>query len=57
MKIQEGPFFGAALIFAGVTYLVYRKTQNIILAFAIGLGVAIADYLLVIWFNQFKQKK
>ncbi len=54
MKIEEGPAFGALIIGIGVTYLVNQKTQNLTLALAVGLGVAIADYVLILLIRKFK---
>ena len=47
MKLQEGPLFGALIIGIGVAFLTYRKTNNALLALGLGLGVAIADYILI----------
>jgi len=57
MKLQEGPAFGALIIGCGVTYLFYRKTQNLLLAAGVGIAVALADYLLLLWIQSFKKKK
>lgn len=54
MKIEEGPAFGALIIGIGVTYLVNQKTQNLTLALAVGFGVAIADYVLILLIRKFK---
>ena len=48
MKLQEGPAFGALIIGFGVAFLTYKKTNNTPLAVLLGLGVAIADYVLVL---------
>lgn len=45
MKIEEGPAFGAVLIGTGVGFLIWQKYQNLGMAIAIGLGLAIADYV------------
>ena len=57
MKIQEGPAFGALIIGCGVAYLVQRQTQNVLLASAVGIAVALADYFLLAWIQSFKKKK
>lgn len=48
MKLQEGPAFGALIIGCGVAFLTYKKTSSNLLAIGLGLGVALADYVLVI---------
>lgn len=48
MKLQEGPAFGALIIGCGVGYLTYKKTNNSSLAVLLALGIAIADYVLVL---------
>jgi len=57
MKLQEGPAFGALIIGSGLAYLFYRKTQNLLLAAGVGIAVALADYLLLVWIQSFKKKK
>ena len=57
MKLQEGPAFGALIIGVGLGYLLYNRTQNIILAAGVGIAVALADYFFLIWINSFKKKK
>lgn len=44
MKVEEGPLFGALIIGGGVGFLVWQKSQNLVLAIAIGVGLVIADY-------------
>ena len=56
MKIEEGPAFGALIIGLGVAYLLYRQTGNALLALAVGIGIAIADYYLVLFFRSFGKK-
>ena len=57
MKLQEGPAFGALIIGAGLGYLLYNRTQNVLLAAIVGIAVALADYFFLIWINTFKKKK
>ena len=57
MKLQEGPAFGALIIGAGLGYLLYNRTQNVLLAASVGIAVALADYFFLIWINTFKKKK
>ena len=57
MKLQEGPAFGALIIGAGFTYFIHRQTQNILLAAAAGIAIAVLDYVFLIWINNFKKKK
>ncbi len=57
MKIQEGPAFSALVIGAGIAYLTWNETQNILLASLVGIAVALADYFLLIWIQKFKSKK
>lgn len=56
VKLQEGPAFGALIIGVGLAYLIWSKTQNIVYAVLAGIAVAIADYFILIWLNQFKKK-
>ena len=49
MKIQSGPAFGAAIIGVGLSYLLYRSGKPLGLSLLMGAGVAIADYVLLIW--------
>ncbi len=56
MKLQEGPAFGALIIGAGVGYLVHQKTNSPSLALGAGLGIAIADYVLVVVIKKFLKK-
>ena len=56
MKLHEGPAFGALIIGTGLAYLVYTKTQSSGLAVAAGLGVAIADYVLVVMIKKYFKK-
>lgn len=44
MKLEEGPLFGALIIGGGVGFLVWQKSQNLVLAIAVGLSLVIADY-------------
>lgn len=48
MKIEEGPAFGAVIIGVGVGFLVWQRYQDPALAVAIGLGLAVADYVFLI---------
>lgn len=57
MRLQEGPAFGALIIGAGFTYFIHRQTQNILLAAAAGIAIAVLDYAFLIWINNFKNKK
>ena len=57
MRLQEGPAFGALIIGAGFTYFIHRQTQNILLAAGAGVGIAVLDYIFLIWINNFKNKK
>ncbi len=56
MKLQEGPLFGALIIGGGVGYLMLRKTGSLPAALALGMGVAAADYMLLVWIQSFKKK-
>lgn len=57
MKLQAGPLFGALIIGCGLAYLVYGRTQNLLLAIAAGLAVALADYVVLLWIDKFKKKR
>jgi len=57
VKIQEGPAFGALVIGAGVAYLTWNETQNILYGGLAGIAVALADYFFLIWISRFKKKK
>jgi len=57
VKLQEGPAFGALIIGGGLGYLLYNRTQNILLAVCAGIAVALADYFFLVWINNFKKKK
>lgn len=57
MKLQEGPAFGALIIGMGLAFLVNKQTSNLALALGIGAAVGIADYFILIWFNNFKKRK
>ena len=57
MRLQEGPAFGALIIGGGFGYFLYMKTQNVLLAASVGIAVALADYILLVWINNFKKKK
>jgi len=48
MKLEEGPLFGALIIGVGVGFLVWQKTSNLLLAVGIGIGLCVADYVLLI---------
>lgn len=48
---------GAVLIGSGFAYFIYQKNQNLLLAGLIGLGIAIADYVVLIWAQKFNRKK
>jgi len=48
VKLEEGPAFGALIIGSGVGFLVWQKWQNPMLAIAVGVGLAIADYVFLI---------
>ena len=56
MRLQEGPAFGALIIGAGVGYLMYNKTGNLAAALALGAGLAIADYIFLVWISSLKKK-
>lgn len=56
MKLEEGPAFGALIIGTGVGYLVYRKTQAPLLSAVVGVGIGIADYILVIFIKNVTKK-
>lgn len=49
MKLQSGPAFGAAVIGVGLTYLLYRSGKPLGLSLLVGAGVAIADYVFLVW--------
>lgn len=49
MKLQEGPAFGAGIIGFGVGFLVWQKTRNLVWAIGIGIALAIADYIFLIF--------
>ena len=42
--IEEGPLFGALIIGAGVGYLFYQHSNNLLAAIAIGIAFIILDY-------------
>lgn len=48
---------GAVLIGAGLVFLIYQKHQNAVYAGLIGLGVGLADYIVIVWAQKFKRKK
>lgn len=48
MKLEEGPIFGALIIGVGIGYLYYFETGDLLTASLIGLGIIIADYVLVV---------
>ena len=56
VTLQEGPAFGALIIGAGLAFLVWSKTQNIMYGVAAGIAVALADYFLLTWISSFKKK-
>ena len=56
MKLEEGPLFGALIIGAGVAYLVYNKTQNYLYAVLAGIGLAVADYIFLMWVKKLTKK-
>jgi len=57
MKLQEGPAFGAAIIGSGLAFLVWKKTQNLFFAIIAGIGIAIVDYVVLLWIQSFKKNK
>ena len=57
MKFQEGPLFGALIIGAGIGFLYHQQTGDLGLAALIGVGIAVADYVIVVWLKtRFKGK-
>lgn len=56
MKLQEGPLFGALIIGIGVGYLVYSKTQNFMYAALAGIGLAVVDYIFLMWIKKLTKK-
>lgn len=48
---------GAVLIGMGFAYFIYQKNQNLLLAGGIGLVIAVADYVVLIWAQRFNRKK
>ena len=49
MKLHEGPAFGAAIIGCGLTYFLARSGKPIWLSLLAGAGLAVADYVFLVW--------
>ena len=57
MKLQEGPAFGALIIGMGLAFLINKQTDNLALALGAGVVVGLADYFILVWFNNWKAKR
>lgn len=55
MSIQEGPAFSAVIVGGGIGYLLFDKTANLPMSIAVGLAIAVADYVLLVWIRSFKK--
>jgi len=55
MNLKEGPLFGAFVIAAGVGYLVFHQTGDMLRAVLIGAAVGAADYVLLGLFGRYKK--
>ena len=49
MKLQEGPAFGALIIGCGLAYFLHHSGKPLGLSLMVGVGVAVADYVLIVW--------
>lgn len=49
MNLQQGPLFGAMIVGTGIGYLLYQKTQNIVLAVLAAAAITMAGYGLEVW--------
>ncbi len=56
MKLNEGPAFGALIIGVGVGFLVWQRWQSPALAIGAGVGVAVADYIFLIFLKKVFKK-
>ncbi len=56
MKLDEGAAFGALIIGAGIGFLVWQKWQNPALAMAVGIGLAVADYVFLMMLKKVFKK-
>lgn len=49
MKIETGPAFGAVLIAAGLSWLLFTSGQSLLIAVTGGVVAGVLDYVILIW--------
>ncbi len=57
MHIQDGPAFGALIIGMGLAFLINNQTDNLALALSAGVVVGLANYFVLVWFNNWKVRR